>query len=73
MRLINKLFVQTRLYSFAAPLALLPLMDFSFSQIGPYLRGMEFRSFMAEFVIQVTSGVADAVILALVGTVFGAF
>jgi hypothetical protein len=59
--------LQSTLYGFAFPFAALPLMDFSFSQIGPYLRGEEFRAFMAEFVVQLTSGVVDAVILAAFG------
>ncbi len=53
-----------KLYSFTLPLALLPLMDFSLAQIPKYLKGLEFRTFLAEIVIQVFSGVADAAIVA---------
>lgn len=59
-----------RLYSFTAPLALLPLLDFGFDQIIPYLKGQEFRSLMAEVVTQVFAGVADAFISAVVTNVF---
>lgn len=53
-----------KLYSFALPLTLFPLMDFSLAQIPKYLTGLEFRTFMAELVIQVFSGVTDAAIIA---------
>ena len=53
------------LYSFAVPLVFIatPLMDFSFSQIGPYLKGTEFRTFLGEIIIQIITGVMDAFIL----------
>ena len=72
MRFIRKIHMQAKLYSFAAPLALLPLMDFSFSEIGDYIRGLEFRSFVADLLIQLTIGLADTAILAVVGAAFGA-
>ena len=52
------------LYSFAVPLVFIatPLMDFSFSQIGPYLKGTEFRTFLGEIIIQIITGVMDAFI-----------
>jgi len=65
--------VQTKLYSLAAPLALLPLMDFSFSEVGDFLRGVEFRSLLSETIIQVISGVADAVIFLVINAAFGVF
>jgi len=61
-----------KMYSLAAPLFMLPLMDFGFDQIIPYLKGMEFRAFMAEILTQVASGVADAVIVVGVQSLFGA-
>ena len=73
MRWFKKISQETKLYSFAAPLALVPLMDFSFSEVGDYLRGMEFRAFLAELLTQVTTGVVDAAIVAIVGIAFGAF
>lgn len=65
----------TTLYSLAAPLALLPVlpvMEFSFSQIGPFLRGTEFQTLVAEVLTQVFSGFAAAVIELLTGGIFGA-
>ena len=62
---------QTRLYSLAAPLALLPVMGFSFSEIGDFLRGMEFRTLVGEIVIQLLSGLAGAIIFVLSQATFG--
>lgn len=59
-----------KLYSFAAPLFLLPLMDITFSGAMDYVKGMEFRSFMAEIVTQVFSGMADAFIISAVSSFF---
>lgn len=60
---------QIKLYSIAAPLALLPLMDFSFEQIGPYLKGTEFRSFVAQMISAVISNTIDAFLVAAIGVV----
>ena len=60
-----------KLYSFSAALFMLPLMDFSFSQIPAYLKGNEFRAFIAEFVAQITAGFADAAIVAVIQTALG--
>jgi hypothetical protein len=54
-----------KLYSFTLPFALLPLMDFSVSQIPKYLKGVEFRTFISELVTQLLSGITDAGIIAL--------
>ncbi|GMU21125.1 MAG: hypothetical protein AMXMBFR13_12180 [Phycisphaerae bacterium] len=59
------------LYSFTAPLALMPLMGFGFDQIVPYLKGAEFRSILAEMLTQLVSGVVDAAIIAAVQSAFG--
>jgi len=61
------------LYSFAVPLMFLvtPLMDFSFSQVGPYLKGTEFRSFIGEILIQIVSGVMDAFLVGVAKVVLG--
>jgi hypothetical protein len=56
-----------KLYSLAAPLF---VMGFGFDQIVPYLKGMEFRTFLAELLSQMASGVADAVITAGVSSLF---
>jgi len=65
--------IRTSLYSFAVPLMLvvLPVMNFSVNQIGDYIRGTEFRQFTGEILIQLASGLADAVILGLVTLLFG--
>jgi|GEM_PF-1501076 len=73
MRLFQSMFSQAKLYSFTAPFALVPLMGFSISEIGDYLRGMEFRAVLAELLVQVTTGVVDAAMLAVIGTLFDAF
>jgi len=54
--------LQTRLYSFAVPVMFLawPLMGFSTSEVGDYLRGNEFRTFIGEVIIQLFSGIANA-------------
>jgi hypothetical protein len=60
-----------KLYSFSAAIFMLPLMDFSFSQIPSYLKGLEFRTLLAELVAQVTAGIADAAIVAVIQTALG--
>ncbi len=64
-------FAQVRLYSIAMPLFLLPLMDFSFSAIPDYLKGAEFRAFLAEMLTQIFSGIVDAVIIAGIQSAVG--
>jgi hypothetical protein len=61
------------LYSFAVPLVFIatPLMDFSFSQIGPYVKGTEFRTFIGEIIIQIISGVMDAFIVGAAQVILG--
>lgn len=62
---------QIKLYGFTAPLVMLPvLVDISASSVWDYMRGMEFRAFMAEIVTQVISGVADAFIISAVSALF---
>ena len=41
-------------------------LGISISEIGEYVRGLEFRSFAAEILIQLTQGVVDATIIALI-------
>jgi len=60
-----------QLYAFSWPLLLLPLMDFSFSQIPAYVKGLEFRGLIAEVITQLVSGVVDAGIIALIQQAFG--
>lgn len=64
--------MQTTLYSFAAPAMffVLPLMDFSISDVGAYIKGTEFRTFMGEIIIQVISGMTDAFLQGLVAVLF---
>ncbi len=62
---------QIKLYSFAAPLVMMPLLaDITVSGVWDYVRGMEFRTFMAQIVAQLISGVADAVIISGVSSLF---
>jgi hypothetical protein len=63
-------FSQIKLYSFAAPFAVLPLLDITVSGVWDYMRGMEFRTFLAEIVTQVVSGVADAFIISAVSSLY---
>jgi len=64
--------IRTTLYSVAAPLILfMPVMNFSINQIGDYVRGDEFRQFTGEILIQIASGLCDAIILGLVTLLFG--
>ena len=63
--------LQTTLYSFAAPWLLLPVMDFSFGQIAPYLKGLEFRAFISEIITQLIAGVFDAGIIGFFRLLFG--
>ena len=60
-----------KLYAVGAPLALLPLLDISLSQLPKYLAGPEFRQYMALIITEVISGVVDAGIIAAVGAAFG--
>ena len=59
-----------KLYSVSLPLAIVPVLAFSFNQIGPYLKGMEFRQFLAGLVAQLIAGTADALIYAGVSQFF---
>jgi hypothetical protein len=61
-----------KLYSLGAPLFALPLLDFGFDQIVPYLKGPEFRAIFAELLTQVVAGVVDTFILVAVQNFFGA-
>ena len=60
-------FRQIKLYSFAAPLAMLPVLGIGLQDVWNYMRGMEFRGFLAEVVTQLASGVADAFIRSAFG------
>ena len=59
-------------YSFALPV-MLPsvLAAFQFVEIPDFLRGTEFRSFLSEFLIQITQGIIDTIIFALTNQAFG--
>ncbi|MEP0841271.1 MAG: hypothetical protein HRF43_01010 [Phycisphaerae bacterium] len=59
-----------KLYGFSLPL-MLPLLDFGFDQIIPFLKGPEFRALLAELVTQVLAGVADAFIAAAIAGLLG--
>jgi hypothetical protein len=61
---------QIKLYSFSAALIALPLLDITVSGVWDYLRGMEFRTFSAEIITQLLSGVADAFIISAVSGLF---
>ncbi|MHC4443682.1 MAG: hypothetical protein ACYTF1_02750 [Planctomycetota bacterium] len=63
-------YLQTKLYSLAVPLVLLPVMDMSVSQLPDYLRGNEFRNFLTEIIIQLVTGVVDAFIALFLGGLF---
>ncbi len=63
--------IQTKLYSFAAPLALLPLMDVSLQEIPDYFRGDEFRTLIGEMLIQLVTGIFVAIIAAITQGLFG--
>ncbi len=62
---------QTTLYSVAAPLAALPMMAFSLSEIPAFIKGTEFRALIAEVLIQLVTGVVDAGIFALFDSTLG--
>jgi len=62
------------LYSVAVPLMFLvvPLLSVSGSELGDYIKGSEFRTFLGEILIQLVSGIMDAFILGLTTVFFGA-
>ena len=63
---------QTKLYSLAAPFALLlPVMDFHFSDIPGWFQGNDFLTLFAEILIQMFTGIADALIAIFVDSAFG--
>jgi len=66
-------YLHNRLYCMVAPLMLgvLPMMDLTVSEIWEYARGPEFRQFLGEVIIQAATGAADAIILVIIGTLFG--
>lgn len=63
--------MQSKLYSIAAPLLALPLMDFSLGEIPKWFLSDEFRNLMGELGIQVVTGVVDAAIVFVVNSAFG--
>jgi hypothetical protein len=67
-------FFRDRLFSFV-PLGLLPLMDMSADQIGPYIRGLgpSLRQFVAEFIIQQLSAIAGSIIVSVTRLFFSGF
>ncbi|NLE62204.1 MAG: hypothetical protein GX616_27930 [Planctomycetes bacterium] len=68
-------YLNNRLYSFAAPLALLPLplMRMQYDNIGDYIRNMEpqLRQIIAEVFVAQISTIAQALIVALTRVFFG--
>lgn len=64
-------FARIRLYSVAAPLALLPLLNMRLSQVDDWIVGPEGRALISQFLVQILSGVIDAVIVYGVNQVFG--
>ena len=63
---------QIKLYSLSLPLAIIPVLAFSFDQIVPYLKGMEFRQFLASVITQLISGTVDTLITAGIASLFAA-
>ena len=63
---------QIKLYSLSLPLAIIPVLAFSFDEVGPYLKGMEFRQFIASALTQLISGTVDAFISTGVAQFFAA-
>ncbi len=57
---------QTTLYSFAAPLALMPAMFFQFTEVGDYFRGDDFRTILSELITQIFSGLANNILNAII-------
>jgi hypothetical protein len=64
---------RNKLIGFGVPVLFLPLMDMSLSQLPDYIRGLEpdFRRFVAEFIIQQLSGIAQALIVSITRLLFG--
>lgn len=60
-----------KLYAFTIPLMLWPIMDFSISEIPDYIKGFEFRQFLAAIVSELLAGVTDAAIISAVQATFG--
>jgi hypothetical protein len=68
-------YLNNKLYSLAAPLALLPLplMRMQYDNIGDYFRNMEpqLRQIIAEIIVAQISTFAEALIVALTRVFFG--
>lgn len=64
-------FVQTRLFSFAAPLMLVPVLFLRIGQIPGWFEGVEFRTFLSELLIEFFASIADVVIVSLIEQAFG--
>lgn len=63
--------IKSTLCGFSFPLFPLALVGIELSEVMDYIRGNEFRRFLAEFLIQVTTGVVDAVIIGALTLLFG--
>ena len=57
---------QIKLYSITAPLVILPMLGFSFSQIDDYIKGTEFRTLAAEVVSGLLGSVFDFALIAAI-------
>lgn len=60
-----------RLLSIAWPFALLPLLDVSVDQIGPWFTGTEFRLLVSQVITQILGGLASALLQIFVFALFG--
>ncbi len=66
-------YLQNKLFSFAVPLVLFPLMRMQFDNVGDYIRNMEpqFRQIIAEVIVGRLSTVAQSLIIAFTRLFFG--
>ena len=67
---MKRTYTTLTLYSLAVPLA---LMSFSFSEVGDYFRGTEFRGIVVELIAQLFAGLAQSIVTLFTQAAFGVF
>jgi len=63
--------LRTAAYRLLPLAATLPILGIDLGEIGGFLKGMQFRQFLAQLLTQVSTGIVDGVILTLVEASFG--
>ena len=64
-------FTQLKVYGLAASLAVLPVMEFSMGGVWDWLRGAEFRTYLASALSEIGASLMDAMVTAILQSITG--